>query len=243
MLSAKTKYVLLDVSHLEADFIKNRFPTIYETCLSWGLDITREPIPVLPAAHYACGGILVNQWAESSIPRMFALGECSCTGVHGANRLASNSLLEAMVFANRAAARVGKIKAMKATQPTRKKETAKIGPNLMFQVKEIMDENVGLIRSVKKLHEARKAVDGFYKLFEEGIHIINAESRNTTVVAKLVIENAIHRKESRGLHYMLDYPKKRRNYRTYTITRIKKQEKSTKKPLSTNRKKDGTRRN
>jgi L-aspartate oxidase len=132
---------------------------------------------------------------------------------------------------------------MKATQPTRKKETAKIGPNLMFQVKEIMDENVGLIRSVKKLHEARKAVDGFYKLFEEGIHIINAESRNTTVVAKLVIESAIHRKESRGLHYMLDYPKKRRNYRTYTITRIKKQEKSTKKPLSTNRKKDGTRRN
>lgn len=243
MLSAKTKYVLLDVSHLEADFIKNRFPTIYETCRSWGLDITREPIPVVPAAHYSCGGILVNKWAESSIPRMFALGECSCTGVHGANRLASNSLLEAMVFANRAAARVGKIHDMKITRPKRTEKTAKIGPNLIFQIKELMDEHVGVIRSESKLREARKTVDDFYTQFEEGIHIINAESRNTTVVAKLVIDSALSRKESRGLHYMLDYPKKKHNYTKYTITRIAEQKNRIKNPLSTNRKKDGTRRN
>ena len=243
MLYANTKYVLLDVSHLEADFIKNRFPTIYETCLNWGIDITREPIPVVPAAHYSCGGISVNKWAESSIPRMFALGECSCTGVHGANRLASNSLLEAMVFASRAAARVNKISDIKITGPTRIEKTTKIGPNLIFQIKEIMDENVGLIRSEKKLHDAKTAIDGFYKLFEEGIHITNAESRNTTVIAKLVIDSALNRKESRGLHYMLEYPRKRRNFMKDTITRISEQEKQIKKTLPTNRKKDGTRRN
>lgn len=229
MLSAKSKYVLLDVSHLEADFIKNRFPTIYETCLSWGIDITRGPIPVVPAAHYSCGGILVNKWAESSIPRMFALGECSCTGVHGANRLASNSLLEAMVFASRAAARVGQTSDIKITRPARMPKTAKEGPNLMFQIKEIMDENVGLIRSEKKLHDAKIAVDAYHELFGEGIHIINAESRNTTAVAKLVIDSALNRKESRGLHYMLDYPKKRRNFMKDTITRISEQQKKDKK--------------
>lgn len=220
MLATDSKYVLLDVSHLEADFIKNRFPTIYETCLSWGIDITRGPIPVVPAAHYLCGGILVNEWAESSIPRLFALGECSCTGVHGANRLASNSLLEALVFANRAAKRVQNIKNIRFTKQRSMKKTAKIGPNLMFQIKEIMDRYVGLLRSEKKLREAEALVDGFYRLFEEGIHIINAESRNVTVVSKLVIESALKRKESRGLHYMTDYPNKNQRFTTDTITKI-----------------------
>jgi L-aspartate oxidase len=197
----------------------------------------------VPAAHYSCGGILVNKWAESSIPRMFALGECSCTGVHGANRLASNSLLEAMVFASRAAARVGKASDIKITKPARMAKASKKGPNLMFQIKEIMDENVGLIRSEKKLHDAKIAVDGYHELFEEGIHIINAESRNTTVVAKLVIDSALNRKESRGLHYMLDYPKKRRNFMKDTITQISDQQEKGKKTISINRKKDGTRRN
>ena len=220
MLTTDSKYVLLDVSHLEADFIKNRFPTIYETCLSWGIDITRGPIPVVPAAHYLCGGILVNEWAESSIPRLFALGECSCTGVHGANRLASNSLLEALVFADRAARRVQNIKNIRFTKQRSMKTTAKIGPNLMFQIKEIMDRYVGLLRSEKKLREAEALIDGFYRLFEEGIHIINAESRNVTVVSKLVIESALKRKESRGLHYMTDYPNKNHSFTTDTITKI-----------------------
>jgi L-aspartate oxidase len=220
MMANGSKYVLLDVSHLEADFIKNRFPTIYETCLSWGIDITRQPIPVVPAAHYLCGGILVNTWAESSIPRLFALGECSCTGVHGANRLASNSLLEALVFASRAAQRVEKISALKIKKPRKTKQTAKTGPNLLFQIKEIMDRGVGLIRNETNLLKAKGEVDGLYRQFSDGIHIVNAESLNVTVIAKLIIECALRRKESRGLHYMSDHPKKHRDYTHDTTMRI-----------------------
>ncbi|MDH4211422.1 MAG: L-aspartate oxidase [candidate division WOR-3 bacterium] len=220
MIATNAKYVLLDVAHLQADFIKNRFPTIYETCLSWGIDITREPIPVVPAAHYLCGGIQVNEWAESSIPRLFALGECSCTGVHGANRLASNSLLEALVFASRASERVKEMKNVSPAKKVQIKQSARTGPNLMFQIKEIMDQNVGLIRNEKALRAAQSMIAKFRDLFEDGIHIINAESRNTTVIAKLIIESALERKESRGLHFMTDHPEKRREYSSDTIKRI-----------------------
>ncbi|UCG30810.1 MAG: L-aspartate oxidase [candidate division WOR-3 bacterium] len=220
MIATNAKYVLLDVSHLQADFIKNRFPTIYETCLSWGIDITREPIPVVPAAHYLCGGIFVNEWAESSIPRLFALGECSCTGVHGANRLASNSLLEALVFASRASERVKKINDIHPTEKLHIRKSAKTGPNLMFQIKEIMDENVGLIRNEKTLLTAKATIDKFQACFEDGIHIINAESRNTSVIAQIIIESALERKESRGLHYMTDFPKKNSKYCSDTIKHI-----------------------
>jgi L-aspartate oxidase len=222
MHATASKYVLLDVSHLETDFVKNRFPTIYETCLSWGIDITRQPIPVVPAAHYLCGGILVNEWAESSIPRLFALGECSCTGVHGANRLASNSLLEALVFASRAAERVQKLSLIKAREPRSIKETARVGPNLLFQIREIMDQYVGLIRTGDDLKKAKTQVDKFTRMFEDGIHLINAESRNVTVISKLIIECALKRKESRGLHYMSDNPKKNSDYVHDTITSLTK---------------------
>ncbi len=220
MIATNAKYVLLDVAHLQADFIKNRFPTIYETCLSWGIDITREPIPVVPAAHYLCGGIQVNEWAESSIPRLFALGECSCTGVHGANRLASNSLLEALVFASRASERVKEMKDVSPAEKVQIKRSARTGPNLMFQIKEIMDQHVGLIRNEKALRTAQSMIAKFQDLFEDGIHIINAESRNTTVIAQLIIESALERKESRGLHFMTDYPDKSREYSSDTIKRI-----------------------
>jgi L-aspartate oxidase len=223
MIRTKSKYVLLDVSHLRADFIKNRFPTIYETCLGWGIDITREPIPVVPAAHYLCGGIMVNEWAESTIPGLFALGECSCTGVHGANRLASNSLLEALVFADRAAERVMKVKPAKMAKPIKVKQSAMIGPNLLFQIKEIMDQYVGLIRNEKGLRTAKAMLDNFRHQFDDGIHIINAESRNVTVVAQLIIESALDRKESRGLHFMTDHPKKKRAYCRDTVKELREE--------------------
>jgi len=217
MLRTKSKYVLLDISHREADFIKNRFPTIYETCLKWGIDITRESIPVVPAAHYTCGGIRVNTWAESSVPRLFALGECACTGVHGANRLASNSLLEALVFATRAAERLQYTKTL-IVPKTMKHETAgKTGPNFTVQVKELMNLHLNVIRREKDLEHARNVIHGLERQFDDGIHLVNAESRNIVNVARLIIESALRRKESRGLHYLTEYPEKNSAFAKDTI--------------------------
>lgn len=212
MVKTDAKYVLLDTTHLEAGFIRNRFPTIYETCLRWGIDMTREPIPVVPAAHYICGGIAVNTWAESSVHRLFALGECACTGVHGANRLASNSLLEALVFATRAAERAKAIKNITVTAPTEAKRAAKTGPNHKLVIKELMHQYVGVLRTKKGLQTAQKKVQRLCTSFEEGIHLKNAESRNLINIAAMIIESALTRKESRGLHYIEDYPKKSKKY-------------------------------
>ncbi len=208
MLKTNSKFVLLDISHLKADYIKNRFPTIYETCCRWGIDITREPIPVVPAAHYTCGGIAVNTWAESSINRLYALGECACTGVHGANRLASNSLLEALVFSTRASERIKNVKSIKIEKKIKMKETAKTGPNFKLSIKELMNQYLGVIRTKEGLKKAREVINGYAQKFDDGIHLINAESRNITDIAKLIIESALIRKESRGLHYVKEYPKK-----------------------------------
>jgi L-aspartate oxidase len=148
------------------------------------------------------------------------------------------------VFANRAAKRVQDIENIRPATQTSMKKTAKVGPNLMFQIKEIMDRYVGLLRSEKKLREAEALVDSFHRMFEEGIHIINAESRNVTVVARLVIESALKRKESRGLHYMIDYPDKDHSFTTDTITKINEPNQQTHNSVvNVNRKKDGTRRN
>jgi L-aspartate oxidase len=214
---ANSSYVLLDISHLKADFIKKRFPTIYETCLRWGIDVTRQPIPVIPTAHYFCGGVLVDQWGETSIPRLFALGECACTGVHGANRLASNSLLEALVFAARAAVRVKKIKGIHQTGRIRKKQQAKTGPDFKLAIQELMHRYAGVIRTVEGLRKARTTLDEYAQQFEDGIHLINAESRNITDVARLIIKSAMLRQESRGLHYLREFPGKDNRFLRDTI--------------------------
>ncbi|MEO0206227.1 MAG: L-aspartate oxidase, partial [candidate division WOR-3 bacterium] len=219
MLENNDAYVLLDVTHLKPDYIKNRFPTIYETCLRWGIDITREPIPVVPAAHYLCGGIKVNTWGETSIKRLYALGECACTGVHGANRLASNSLLEALVFATRAAKRVSQIKTLKLKRLPRLKPVAQTGPDFKIQIKQLMSQYVSVIRNEDGLKKASEALNKFSKDFEEGIHLINAESRNMVDVAWLIVESCLIRRESRGLHYILDYPDKDDDFLHDTIVR------------------------
>jgi len=219
MLRSNSQYVLLDISHRKADYIKNRFPTIYETCCRWGIDITREPIPVVPAAHYICGGILVNSWAESSIKKLFALGECACTGVHGANRLASNSLLEALVFATRAAQRVKTIKHMRVTKHAERKKTLRPGPNLRLPIRELMNAYVGVIRTEGGLRRAQETINAFSQKFGDGIHIINAESRNLTNVATLIVESALIRKESRGLHYIEECPQKDNKFLNDTVIR------------------------
>jgi L-aspartate oxidase len=218
MLKTGAKYVLLDISHRSADFIKKRFPTIYETCLRWGIDVTREPIPVVPTAHYLCGGILVNTWGESSIPRLFALGECACTGVHGANRLASNSLLEALVFATRASKKVTRIKSITSHKHLKMKEAAAhTGPNFKLLIKELMHQYCGIIKTEYGLEKAKHAIDQYSQQFDDGIHLINAESRNITDVASLIIDSALLRKESRGLHYIQEYPHKNKKFLHDTI--------------------------
>ncbi len=217
MIENNDPYVLLDVTHLKPDYIKNRFPTIYETCLRWGIDITREPIPVVPAAHYLCGGIKVNTWGETSISRLFALGECACTGVHGANRLASNSLLEALVFATRAAKRVSRIKSLRLKKQPRLKPSVTTGPDFKIQIKQLMSQYTNVIRTEEGLKKARELLNECSNYFETGIHLKNAESRNMIDVAWLIVESCLIRKESRGLHYIIDYPEKDEEFLRDTI--------------------------
>ncbi len=221
MVKTGSKYVLLDISHREADYIKNRFPTIYETCLRWGMDITREPIPVVPAAHYLCGGIIVNTWSESSIKRLFALGECSCTGVHGANRLASNSLLEALVFASRAATKARDYHQINHIRSSEIDLNAKVGMNYRLIIKELMSQYVGVIRNTDDLEKAYDQIVEMVRSFDKGIHIINAESQNLVNIALMTIYSAKNRKESRGLHYLTDFPDKDERFQTDTVINIK----------------------
>jgi L-aspartate oxidase len=222
-------FVLLDVTHLEADFARSRFPTIYQRCLELGVDITREPIPIVPAAHYSCGGVLTDLEARSSLHRLYAVGEVACTGVHGANRLASNSLLEALVFADHAAAdthdllaREGSAGAPRdtnawsgANDPSRR--MAEVSPEFAAQlrllVQTLMWAHVGIVRSDRRLKQAlrevailRSAVESFLSTSPVTPELL--ELRNITQVGWMIIECALRRKESRGLHYNVDYPER-----------------------------------
>lgn len=213
-------YVLLDISHRDADFIKKRFPTIYKTCKQFGYDITKEPVPVVPSAHYLCGGILTELNAKTNLQRLYAIGECACSGLHGANRLASNSLLEALVFAYRAFLNAKneppssipseKIPAWEKGEAVPLKDYVELSHNLHI-LRRIMWDYVGIIRTDKRLELARQRI----QLLQDEINqyywdfIVNPnliELRNIAQVANLVVESAIQRKESRGLHYNIDHP-------------------------------------
>jgi len=200
-------YALLDLSHLSPSKIKSRFPMIYETCLGLGIDITKEPIPVVPAAHYVCGGILTDSWAETSIKGLFASGECACTGVHGANRLASNSLLEALVFSERAALKAEKYlkESMPEMETEEERRPLKIegGRGYIRRLKRIMWDYAGIVRSDEGLKKGEEELE---RLKSEAPEIL--ELKNMITVAELVIRCAILRKESRGLHYNIDHPEK-----------------------------------
>ncbi|MDR0972630.1 MAG: L-aspartate oxidase [Prevotellaceae bacterium] len=214
--------VYLDVTHKNAEETKHHFPNIYEKCLTLGIDITKDYIPVAPAAHYLCGGILVDLDAQSSIERLYAVGECSCTGLHGGNRLASNSLIEAVVYADAAAKHsVGvlgnytwneHIPEWNAEGTTSNEEMILITQS-MKEVTQIMSSYVGIVRSNLRLERAWKRLDIIYEETESLFKRSYAsreicELRNMVNVGYLIMRQAIERKESCGLHYTIDYPHK-----------------------------------
>jgi L-aspartate oxidase len=217
--------VYLDISHKPKDFIKQHFPTIYQTCLDLGIDITKDPIPVVPAAHYTCGGIVIDQYGCTSVPGLLAAGETTFTGLHGANRMASNSLLECLVYARSASQYI--------LQQFDQKETPAPAPNWdesrvsepkeqitishsWHEIRQVMWDYVGIVRSNKRLERAKKRiqiikeeVNDFYGHYRINSDLI--ELRNLVIVAELIIDSAISRKESRGLHFNLDYPEAKSN--------------------------------
>jgi len=215
MKKANQDYVLLDITHLDPEKIKARFPNIYNTCLSLGIDITKQPIPVVPAAHYVCGGISINAWGETDIPNLFAIGECACSGLHGANRLASNSLLEALVFAERAA-----IKAKSSIQTksyvqilTSDIQEVSLADNIQTteltnKLRKVVWNGAGIVRSDQRLQTAFDEIIEIEKEFKNitPLSPTLVELRNMITVALLIIKSAMLRKESRGLHYNEDYP-------------------------------------
>ncbi len=215
-------FVYLDVTHKDPEETKKHFPNIYEKCLSEGIDITKDYIPVAPAAHYLCGGIAVDMNAHSTINRLYATGECSCTGLHGANRLASNSLIEAIVYADSAAKHAkANIENYHFNEniPLWNDEGTSLPEEMVLitqSVKEvglIMSNYVGIVRSNLRLKRALDRLEILYRetenLFIRSIVSRDiCELRNIINVGYLVIKQAMERKESRGLHYTIDYPEK-----------------------------------
>ncbi|XZF13735.1 L-aspartate oxidase [Chitinophagaceae bacterium MMS25-I14] len=217
-----TEHVYLDCRHMDAEKFKAHFPNIYQKCLSIGIDVMQQMIPVAPAAHYCCGGIKVDAWGHSSIRHLYACGECSSTGLHGANRLASNSLLEALVFAHRcaedAAAVIDNVQwhddvpDWNASGTTEPKEMILITQSLK-ELQSVMSDYVGIVRNDVRLIRAMRRIDLLHTETEELYKNTNVspqllELRNLITIGYLIVKSAEFRKESRGLHYNTDYPGK-----------------------------------
>jgi L-aspartate oxidase len=210
--------VFLDIAHKGAAFIKAHFPTIHARCLEFGIDISKEAIPVVPAAHYTCGGIVTDLAGRTEIPGLYAVGEASCSGLHGANRLASNSLLECLVFARAASEDIfnqpllppPELPAWDASRVTEAEEEVVIAHN-WDELRRLMWDYVGIVRSTERLRRAlrrvrllEREIGEFYAHFRVSYDLI--ELRNLVATASLIIRSALKRKESRGLHYSSDYP-------------------------------------
>ena len=216
--------VYLDIRHRDSDFIRQRFPNLYAKCLSYGIDMTTDPVPIVPAAHYMCGGVVTDMSGRTDIHRLYAIGETACSGLHGANRLASNSLLEALVYADRAARQTIKevqsiaedeVPALAAWDEvgTSDSDEMIMVSHSWDEIRRFMWNYVGIVRSDKRLERAARRIEiiqreirDYYWNFKVVPDLI--ELRNIAMVAELIIKCALHRKESRGLHYNILYPQR-----------------------------------
>ena len=214
--------VFLDMSHLDADFLVRRFPNIRATCLEFGIDLTKEPIPVVPAAHYVCGGVVCDENGETNIPGLFVAGEVSCTGLHGANRLASNSLLEGAVYGHRAGQK--SVAYCERALPVSASDIPEWDPGSAVpsdelvvisqcwdEIRRFMWNYVGIVRTDRRLLRAQRRIDTIKEEIREFYWRATVtrdliELRNICTVAELIVKSALQRRESRGLHYTLDYP-------------------------------------
>lgn len=224
--------VYLDISHKDADFVIGHFPNIYRRCLEYGFDITKEPVPVVPAAHYTCGGVMTDLRGRSDLGRLYAIGEVAHTGLHGANRMASNSLLECLVFGTAAAADI-KRRLNELPPPTEARhwdesrvtdsdEEVVVSHN-WDELRRFMWDYVGIVRTDKRLERAKRRVDlllseiaEYYGNFRVTPDLL--ELRNLTTVAELIVRSAMMRKESRGLHFTTDHPKMRKSAKNTVLT-------------------------
>ncbi len=223
--------VYLDISHKSPEFIQSQFPTIYARCLELGIDITKEPIPVVPAAHYSCGGVMTNLSGQTDLAHLYAIGETAYTGLHGANRLASNSLLECLVFGDAVAHHILQSKVDKSSFTLPHWDESRVTDadeeilitHTWNELRRFMWNYVGIVRTNKRLsralhriHMLRNEVHEFYTNFKVSHNLI--ELRNLLQVAELIVESAIKRHESRGLHFSRDYPKQLKTAKQTILT-------------------------